>query len=246
MAEKIPATGTWEGGSGGPEYPGRRPVPGDEVYGRKQGEALGDMEFGQAVAPYMDPEDRELIDPSRAKLVGLTRPANTSAVNVTNSFKRKIPRSMHPEGKDELSLGPGIYAMHAQDAQPTTWAHEYRHDSEKLDGRFNEETYNRYEDMHHALTSYDEENSHEYLRDLMITQVRNNRDNELYANVQTVGDLDAIIEKVKPALRQQMEAWHNNDRKGPVKHLGSFLNEYLENEANGPPDERKKPMDDTE
>lgn len=243
MGKKIPATGTWEGGT---EYPGRRPVPGDEVYGRKQGEALGDMEFGQAVAPYLDPEDKGLIDPSRAKLVGLKAPAWTSAMNVPpgdEAYKRKIDPSIHPEGKRELVLAPGnIYAMHARDAQPTTWAHEFRHDSEKLNGMWNEEAYNRYEDLHHALTESDEQDAHEFLRDLMVRRVMNNRDDERFADIRTVGDLDVILNAVKPALRQEMQSWHDNGREGYAKHLSAFMDEYLE--AQGPPDEHKKPMDE--
>jgi hypothetical protein len=242
MAEKIPANGTWEGGT---EFPGRRPVPGDEQYARKQNEQLGDNEFGIAVAPYLDPEDRGLIKPEQAKLVGLTRPATTSAVNLVGRktpYKRKVPVSMHPEGKSELELPPGkIYAMHGEDANPRTFAHEYRHGSEKIDGRPNEETYNRYEDMHHALTGDDKEDAQYYLRDLMIDRVMKNRDLEIFDSIRTVDDLDEVMEKIAPALQQQVQNWHDDGREGSIdQHLSSLVSEYLTTEANGPPDEIPK------
>lgn len=237
MAEKIPATGKWEGGTEPVKSPGRL-----------AGEQLGDMEFGQAVAPYMDPEDRKYIKPEQAKLVGVKEPVNTAALNTTQATKdhrRGISRKLHPEGKDELVFKPGhVYAMHAQDAQPTTWAHEFRHNSEKLNSKRNEEIYNRYEDMHHALTDYDEKDAHEYLRDVMIRRIQDSPDAEVYANITTVADLDKVLNKIKPALQQQVQAWHDNDRQGSIgKHMSRLVEEHLESEASGPPDEHKKPME---
>lgn len=162
MAEKIPATGEWEGGSKSP--------------GRLAAEQLGDAEFGIAVAPYLDPEDQKHIDPSQARFAKIKAPLTLQGKNttgMTKSFTRHIDPRLHPEGKDTFTFEPGgIYAMSAQDANPSLFAHEYRHDAPKIDNKpwKEKEAYNRYEDLYHALTAEDEDAALEMLADVLYQQ----------------------------------------------------------------------------
>jgi hypothetical protein len=177
---------------------------------RQQGAALGDMEFSQAVAQYMDPEDRHLIDPSVAKFMGAPHKMNLSGMNtigVTGETRQKTPPWLHPQGKDEYVFPPGgIYALHAEDANPALWAHEYRHESPNVRLRHpSSEAYNRYEDLYHAKTERDREEALRSLADSLYRQSltpenRNDRIDRAYWN--------RWAKVLEPSILKQMEAHH--------------------------------------
>lgn len=237
MAEKIPATGKWEGGSKDP--------------GRLANEQLGDNEFGIAIAPYMDPDDRQFINPQQAKLVGLREPATMAGTNRTGMKKSRtldISPSMHPQGKSELTLEPGsIYAMHASDANPALWSHEFRHDSPSIEARFGEsEDYNRYEDVYHAQTETDDELGIEYLADLLYRQSGKESSAKLDDYGQAAGAQRGYWEdqarKLLPSILQQMETHHKSrDQQRPKdERVMEILDRIKAKRETGAPDEKKR------
>lgn len=239
MADKIPATGKWEDGSKDP--------------GRLANEQLGDMEFGQAVAPYMDPEDRQYIKPEQAKLVPLRGQSNLSGTNMTRETEPRtynIDPELHPEGKDKLTLQPGnIYAMSAEDANPQLFAHEFRHESPSIRARLGRtEKYNRYEDLYHAMTTKDDDEAMAFLADLLH---RESGPESPYGIEDDYGEarqedgywMDQARE-LRPAIMKQFNAWHEGrvERQEVDRRLTDFFDDARAKKLNSPPDEHKKPM----
>ena len=156
-----------------------------EVVGRAQGEQLGNMEFAQAVAPYLDRRDRQLIDPAAAHILPVTT-AGTKYLPMglntrdpllkqagSEGYTRDVLPWMHLQGQNQLNapLG-GVYAFGAENAHPALWAHEFRHDSPHLKTQAFKNTelreqVNREEDLFHAKTDFDKEFARKGIGDIL-------------------------------------------------------------------------------
>lgn len=144
---------------------------------RAQAIQLGDMEFAQEVARYLDPVDYQYLDPSLARFVGTKVPLNLNGINtIGNRYDTRfdIDPALHPQGRNQMVFPPGhVFALHAEDANPALWAHEYRHESPRvkyaslISDELNAETYNRYEDLYHAQTPQDRREAMHLLADAL-------------------------------------------------------------------------------
>jgi len=177
--------------------------------GQVQNEQFGDMEFAQAIAPYLDPEDRQFIQPSQAQFVGLKEPSTLHGTNLVGAKEGrtfKIAPELHPQGEDSLTLDPGfIYALHASDANPSLFAHEFRHNSPRVRARVFEagqsaEAFNRYEDLFHAQTPQDKQNAIDMLADWFY------RD---FDASQSPSEAYTYANRLAPSILQQMEKIHD-------------------------------------
>lgn len=138
---------------------------------------LGDMEFAQDVARYLDPVDYQYLDPSLARFVGTKVPLNLNGINtIGNRYDTRfdVDPAWTRQGRNQMVFPPGhVFALHAEDANPALWAHEYRHESPRvkhanlISDELNAETYNRYEDLYHAQTPQDRREAMHLLADAL-------------------------------------------------------------------------------
>ena len=122
--------------------------------------SLGNAEFFADILPYMDMDEMHLVDPSKAKLKDVPYPLNLAGINTIGTTKPQVfpVQDYRGQKQPDLVFEPGyVYAIHASNAVPELYAHEFRHESPRAKAKMSpgthgdEERWVRHEDIFHAF-----------------------------------------------------------------------------------------------
>lgn len=180
------------------------------------GLSLGNAEFLADILPYMDMDEMHLVDPSKAMLKDTDRPLNLAGINTIGVAEPQVfsVKDYQGQPQPDLEFDPGyVWAVHASNARPELYAHEFRHESPRAKTKMSpgthgeEERWVRKEDLYHAF-KFGNNASQERARFLLADMLYSDADDKARKSMPSSYWYEEA-DRVAPEIIKAMEVDHS-------------------------------------